>query len=209
MDTGTQRLLGEKDGAIGWMIFNHPERRNALSIDMWQAIPTVLGAFEADPEVRVIVFKGAGDKAFISGADISQFGEQRASAEANLAYSAHIAEATRAMTAAFQTVHRHGRRFLHRRRPGGGPDLRPAHLLRRQPLWHPRRQAWPRLRLRRPQGPRRPRRTFLRQGDPVHGPPLRRRRGAADRPCQQGGEPRRSRADGARLRRHDRSERAL
>ena len=98
IDTGTQRLLGDKDGAIGWMIFNHPERRNALSIDMWQAMPTVLNAFEADPEVRVIVFKGAGDKAFISGADISQFGEHRDSKEANLAYSAHIAEATRAMT---------------------------------------------------------------------------------------------------------------
>ena len=98
METGTRRLLGEKDGAIGWMIFNHPERRNALSIDMWQGISRVLEAFEADPEVRVIVFKGAGDKAFISGADISQFGEHRDSKQANDTYNAHIGSATRAMT---------------------------------------------------------------------------------------------------------------
>ena len=98
METGTQRLLGKKDGAIGWMIFNHPERRNALSIDMWEGIPRVLEAFEADPEVRVIVFKGAGDKAFISGADISQFGQHRDSKQANDTYNAHIAAATRAMT---------------------------------------------------------------------------------------------------------------
>ncbi len=97
METGTDRLLGVKDGAIGWMIFNHPERRNAISLDMWGAIPGVLGAFEADPEIRVVVFKGAGDKAFISGADISQFGEHRDDRAANAVYSAQSAAATRAM----------------------------------------------------------------------------------------------------------------
>jgi enoyl-CoA hydratase/carnithine racemase len=65
---------------------------------MWQAIPAVLEAFEADPEIRVIVFKGAGDKAFISGADISQFGEHRDSQAANAVYSAQSAAATRAMS---------------------------------------------------------------------------------------------------------------
>ena len=97
IETGTQRLIGEKDGAIGWMIFNHPERRNAISLDMWAAIPTVLEAFEADPEIRVVVFKGAGDKAFISGADISQFGQHRDDRAANAVYSAQSAAATRAM----------------------------------------------------------------------------------------------------------------
>ena len=97
MDTGTERLLGEKDGAIGWMVFNHPERRNAISLDMWAAIPGVLEAFEADPEIRVVVYRGAGDKAFISGADISQFGEARADAAANAVYSAQSAAATRSM----------------------------------------------------------------------------------------------------------------
>jgi enoyl-CoA hydratase/carnithine racemase len=97
MAIGTERLVGRKDGAIGWMTFNNPMRRNAVSVDMWQAIPGVLAAFEADPAIRVIVFTGAGDKAFVSGADISQFAEQRADREANEIYSAHSAEANRAM----------------------------------------------------------------------------------------------------------------
>ncbi len=97
MDLGTERLIGRKDGQIGWMIFNNPERRNAVSTDMWQAIPPVLEAFEADPEIRVVVFTGAGDKAFVSGADISQFADQRANREANDIYSGHSANANRAM----------------------------------------------------------------------------------------------------------------
>ena len=97
MDLGTERLIGRKDGAIGWMIFNNPERRNAVSTDMWQAIPGVLEAFEADPEIRVVVFTGAGDKAFVSGADISQFEDVRANREANEVYSARSASANRAM----------------------------------------------------------------------------------------------------------------
>ena len=63
------------------MIFNNPERRNAVSLDMWQAIPEVLGAFGADDAIRVVVLAGAGDKAFVSGADISQFEKQRSTAE--------------------------------------------------------------------------------------------------------------------------------
>jgi enoyl-CoA hydratase len=97
MIIGTEKLVGRKDGAIGWMTFNNPLRRNAVSVDMWQAIPEVLAAFEADPQIRVIVFTGAGDKAFVSGADISQFAEQRADREANEVYSAQSAAANRAM----------------------------------------------------------------------------------------------------------------
>jgi enoyl-CoA hydratase len=77
----TERLLARKDGAIGWLVFNNPERRNAVSLEMWQAIARVLADFEADPEVRAIVLTGAGDKAFASGADISQFEKQRADTE--------------------------------------------------------------------------------------------------------------------------------
>jgi enoyl-CoA hydratase/carnithine racemase len=97
MIIGTEKLVGRKDGAIGWMTFNNPLRRNAVSVDMWQAIPEVLAAFEADPQIRVIVFTGAGDKAFVSGADISQFAEQRSDREANEVYSAQSAAANRAM----------------------------------------------------------------------------------------------------------------
>ena len=94
---GTEKLVGRKDGAIGWMTFNNPLRRNAVSVEMWQAIPGVLAEFEADPDIRVIVFTGAGDKAFVSGADISQFAEQRADRAANEIYSAQSAAANRAM----------------------------------------------------------------------------------------------------------------
>jgi enoyl-CoA hydratase len=97
MDLGTERLIGRKDGAIGWLIFNNPERRNAVSLEMWQAIPAVLADFEADPQIRVIVFTGAGGKAFVSGADISQFADQRADRAANERYSARSAAASKAM----------------------------------------------------------------------------------------------------------------
>ena len=86
MISPTERMIAETDGAIGWMVFNNPARRNALSLDMWQAIPVILGHFERDPAIRVIVLKGAGDKAFISGADISQFEQQRSSADSIAQY---------------------------------------------------------------------------------------------------------------------------
>jgi enoyl-CoA hydratase/carnithine racemase len=97
MESGTERIIARKDGCIGWMIFNNPERRNAISSDMWQAIPGVLDAFEQDAEVRVVVFAGAGDKAFVSGADISQFDRERNNHAANELYSARSVAATRAM----------------------------------------------------------------------------------------------------------------
>ncbi len=98
MDLGVEKLVGRKDGSIGWMIFNNPERRNAVSLDMWRAIPDVLAAFEADPEVRVIVFAGAGDRAFVSGADISQFEAERNDATAEARYSEASAAANAAMS---------------------------------------------------------------------------------------------------------------
>jgi enoyl-CoA hydratase/carnithine racemase len=71
-----------KDGPIGWMIFNNPARRNAVSIGMWESIPRVLDEFAEDAAIRVVVVAGAGDKAFVSGADISQFENQRSTPEA-------------------------------------------------------------------------------------------------------------------------------
>lgn len=78
----TARVIAQKQGPVGWLVFNNTERRNAVSLDMWEAIPRVLERFETDPELRVIVLAGAGDKAFVSGADISQFESQRSGAEA-------------------------------------------------------------------------------------------------------------------------------
>ncbi|MEA3194713.1 MAG: hypothetical protein QOD26_3046 [Betaproteobacteria bacterium] len=95
----TERLLEKKDGAVGWIVFNNPERRNAVSLDMWEAIPPALAKFEADAEVRVIVLTGAGDKAFVSGADISQFEKQRSGEESVKRYE-EIGEAAQAKLAA-------------------------------------------------------------------------------------------------------------
>jgi enoyl-CoA hydratase/carnithine racemase len=91
----TERIIAKKDGAVGWLIFNNPQRRNAVSVDMWEAIPQVLERYDADAEVRVVVLAGAGDKAFVSGADISQFENQRSSQEAVQRYE-EIAEAAQA-----------------------------------------------------------------------------------------------------------------
>ena len=78
----TERIVVRTEGAAGWLIFNNPERRNAVSVDMWEAIPGVLQKFEDDPAIRLIVLAGAGDKAFVSGADFSQFEKQRSGPEA-------------------------------------------------------------------------------------------------------------------------------
>ena len=83
MNLGTKKMIARKEGGIGWMIFNQPEKHNAMSYEMWQAMPEIIGDFEGDPEVRVIVLAGAGEKAFVSGADISEF-EAKRSAEENI-----------------------------------------------------------------------------------------------------------------------------
>jgi enoyl-CoA hydratase len=71
------RIHAEVDGSLGWLVFDHPERRNAISVEMWREMPKALDALEADDRVRVVVMRGAGELAFVSGADISEFGEQR------------------------------------------------------------------------------------------------------------------------------------
>jgi enoyl-CoA hydratase/carnithine racemase len=84
----TKRVIAERDGSIGWITFNNPERHNAMSVDMWEALPPILDAFEADPAVRVVVMTGAGRKAFVSGADISEFETARGNAERVAHYEA-------------------------------------------------------------------------------------------------------------------------
>jgi enoyl-CoA hydratase len=73
----TPKLLMEKDGAIGWIIFNQPEKRNAVSLEMWELMPKYVEDLASDDAIRVVVLRGAGDQAFVAGADISQFKERR------------------------------------------------------------------------------------------------------------------------------------
>ena len=82
----TDKILAHVEGPIGWITFNNPARRNAVSLDMWKSIPIILDRFENDPAVRVIVLRGAGEAAFVAGADISQFEQSRSSAAGNAEY---------------------------------------------------------------------------------------------------------------------------
>ena len=75
--TETPKLLLEKDGPIGWIIFNQPEKRNAVSQEMWELMPDYVHDLATDDAIRVVVLRGAGDQAFVAGADISQFKDRR------------------------------------------------------------------------------------------------------------------------------------
>lgn len=84
--TTSPHILAEKTGPIGWVIFNHPEKHNAVSLEMSAAVPPIIADFDADPAIRVIVIKGAGDRSFIAGSNISNFDAVRADPEANRQY---------------------------------------------------------------------------------------------------------------------------
>ncbi len=89
----TDKMIGKKADGIGWLIFNNPERHNAVSLEMWEATKEIVEDFLADDEVRVIVVKGAGEKSFVSGADISKFEDERAEAAAVERYNDATEEA--------------------------------------------------------------------------------------------------------------------
>ena len=89
----TDKMLSEIDSGIGRMIFNNPERRNAVSLEMWEAAEEILRGFAENPEVRVVVLSGAGGRAFVSGADISKFESERSSEEAIRHYNARVGAA--------------------------------------------------------------------------------------------------------------------
>ncbi len=92
------RIETRVDGAIGWLVFDHEARRNALTHAMWASIPDAVAKLEADERVRVVIMRGAGDVAFVSGADISEFSENRVG-DAALAYDAVNGRAFEALQA--------------------------------------------------------------------------------------------------------------
>src|SRR6266705_3447590 len=85
--TQTDKMLARKDGRVGYVIFNNPKRLNAVSLDMWEAMTGILDDFARDDDVHVVVLTGAGGKAFVSGADISRFADERANEEAIARYN--------------------------------------------------------------------------------------------------------------------------
>ncbi len=80
--TTTDKMIARREGRVGYVIFNNPERLNAVSMEMWERTTEILREYAQDDEIRVVVLTGAGGKAFVSGADISKFGEERSTMEA-------------------------------------------------------------------------------------------------------------------------------
>jgi enoyl-CoA hydratase/carnithine racemase len=89
----SDKVLARKDGNVGYVIFNNPARHNAMSLEMWETTAGILDDFVHDPDVRAVVFAGAGGKAFVSGADISRFEDERSSKEAIAQYGRTVEKA--------------------------------------------------------------------------------------------------------------------
>src|ERR1700753_1916665 len=94
------KILQKIEDGVGVITFNNPEKRNAMSLDMWEGVGSALFELRAAPVVRVLILTGAADKAFVSGADISQFEKNRHNAAASEEYSRR-SEAQRALLANF------------------------------------------------------------------------------------------------------------
>jgi enoyl-CoA hydratase len=93
---GGKVLAAQADG-VGVIIFNQPEKHNAMSVEMWLGMADILGRFKDDQSVRSVILKGAGMRAFVSGADISQFEQQRSNADAQRAYDEQTSVGRRAL----------------------------------------------------------------------------------------------------------------
>ena len=87
----------ERDGPQVRLVFDNPDKRNAMTLGMWRTVAEAVARAEEDPEARVIVLRGAGDKAFVSGADISEFGTQRSDPAGVSAYGDAVKAAQRAL----------------------------------------------------------------------------------------------------------------
>ena len=83
----TEKMLSRSENGVGYITFNNPEKHNAVSIEMWDALVIILNDFKKNKDIRVIVLNGAGGKSFVSGADISKFDKERSSKEAILNYN--------------------------------------------------------------------------------------------------------------------------
>ena len=100
MEYASGRLIAAQEGPIGWITFNQPERLNAVRRDMWDGLPAAVASLTSNTQNREIVVKGAGDKAFISGADIAEFDVQRNNAASNKPFTAAVTAATASLVEA-------------------------------------------------------------------------------------------------------------
>jgi len=93
----SDHLLVERDGAVATVVLNKPQSHNAISIDMYRDLPAIMAELDADSSVKVIVLRGAGQKSFASGADISEFEQERSDAAKAKNYNRHVASAEQAI----------------------------------------------------------------------------------------------------------------
>ena len=93
----SDHLLVERQGAVATVVLNKPQSHNAISIDMYRDLPGIVAELDADPSVKVIVLRGAGQKSFASGADISEFEQERSDATKARNYNQHVAAAEQAI----------------------------------------------------------------------------------------------------------------
>jgi enoyl-CoA hydratase/carnithine racemase len=93
----SDEILLERAGAVATVVLNRPQSHNAITLDMYRELPGLLAGLDADPQVKVVVVRGAGRKAFASGADISEFERERGDAESARRYNEHVAAAERAL----------------------------------------------------------------------------------------------------------------
>jgi enoyl-CoA hydratase/carnithine racemase len=101
MDVQEAAVTSTAQQGIGWLVFDNQARRNAMTQEMWAQAGKALQGFAQDDAIKVVVMRGAGNKAFISGADISQFDASRNNAEAARQYAA-IPDQTRQAMSAFE-----------------------------------------------------------------------------------------------------------
>ena len=104
------------EGGIGWLVFSQPNKHNAMTLAMQNETAEVLETYAVEDGVRVIVMRGAGEAAFVSGADISEFGEKRTSSEARTVYD----QATRRVARAFAALEKPVIAMIHGICFGGG-----------------------------------------------------------------------------------------
>ena len=94
----TQELFGALDVPLAWVVVNRPAARNALNLGVWRGLAEQMRTLGARPEVRVVIIRGAGEEAFLAGADIAEFPAMRADAAMTAQYDAVTAEALTAIT---------------------------------------------------------------------------------------------------------------
>jgi len=97
-------VLIHRESAIGRVVISNPAKFNAMTTDMWAALPSCIAELDADSNIRVIVISGDGDRAFVSGADISQFGRERSDIHSQQRYKHAVNEAYLAPSRASKPV---------------------------------------------------------------------------------------------------------